>query len=47
MKDKLFITAFCKQTGLSKRNLASFVGTHQSAISHFEKGQRNYRQMRW
>jgi plasmid maintenance system antidote protein VapI len=41
MTDKLFITAFCKQTGLSKRNLASFVGTHQSILSHFETGSRN------
>lgn len=41
MADKLFITAFCKQTGLSKRNLAAFVGTHQSTLSHFETGYRN------
>jgi transcriptional regulator with XRE-family HTH domain len=41
MTDKLFITAFCKQTGLSKRNLASFAGTHQSTLSLFETGQRN------
>jgi transcriptional regulator with XRE-family HTH domain len=41
MSDKLFIAAFCKQTGLSKRNLAAFVGTDQSALSRFETGHRN------
>jgi transcriptional regulator with XRE-family HTH domain len=41
MADKLFIAAFCKQTGLSKRNLAAFVGTDQSALSRFETGSRN------
>jgi transcriptional regulator with XRE-family HTH domain len=41
MADKLFIAAFCKQTGLSKRNLAAFVGTDQSALSRFETGGRN------
>ncbi len=41
MTDKLFITAFCKQTGLSKRSLATFLNTHQSMLSHFETGRRN------
>ncbi len=41
MADKLFIAAFCKQTGLSKRNLAAFVGTNQSVLSRFETGSRN------
>ncbi len=41
MANKSFITEFCRQTGLSKRNLAAFTGTHQSVLSRYESGSRN------
>jgi transcriptional regulator with XRE-family HTH domain len=41
MASKSFISEFCRQTGLSKRNLAAFTGAHQSVLSRYESGSRN------
>jgi transcriptional regulator with XRE-family HTH domain len=41
MANNSFITEFCKQTGLSQRNLAAFTGAHQSVLSRYESGSRN------